>query len=330
MSHRIASIGVVGAGAFGAALALAAARAGRRVVLFGRDPARIAALADLGAKGSFQGGALPGSIEATSDDASLSGADMLLLAVPAQATRAASESLLGIVAPKTPIVICAKGIEQESGLFPRAIVERMLDGHQTAILSGPSFAADIMAGLPTAIVLAAEDPQLAERLARALNTSRFRVYHSADPLGVEIGGAAKNVLAIAAGIVEARGFGESAKAAIIARGFAEMRRFAESSGAEPETLMGLSGLGDLVLTASSARSRNFSYGLALGRGVDPAEAGRAALSEGAYSAGTLSRLAAEREVDMPISTAVAAVIEGRLRLDAAIEALISRPQKAEI
>jgi len=330
MKRMLAVVGIYGAGAFGTALALTAARAGRRVILCGRDPARIAALADLGARGSFQGQALPGSLTATTELAALREADMLLLAVPTAATETAAALLGPALAPGASIVVCAKGIERESGLFPRALVARTAPDRPVAVLSGPSFAADIMAGLPTALVLAHETVAFAERLARALNTSRFRVYHADDPRGVEIGGAAKNVLAIAAGIVEARGLGESPKAAIIARGFAEMRRFAAASGGGAETLMGLSGLGDLVLTASSARSRNFAYGLALGRGTSPEEAGRAALAEGAYTAGTLARLAAEAGIEMPISAAVASVIAGRLTVDVAIESLINRPQKAEV
>ena len=326
----IRTIGIFGAGAFGTALAIAAARAGRKVVLYGRDAAQMRAIETSRTnERHLPGVTLTEGIIPTSRLPDLGEADAVLLATPAQMARSSIVALGPALRPGAPVIICAKGIERETGLFPSEIVATTLPDAPVAVLSGPSFARDVAAGLPTAVVLAAPDPALAETLAQALNSASFRVYHSADRRGVEIGGAAKNVLAIAAGIVEAQNLGDSAKAALIARGFAEMRRFAIACGAEAETLMGLSGLGDLVLTAGSPKSRNFSYGLALGQGASPEKAGAAALSEGAYTADILVRLAERHHLEMPICAAVAAIIDGRLTIRAAIKALISRPQKAE-
>jgi glycerol-3-phosphate dehydrogenase (NAD(P)+) len=197
-----------------------------------------------------------------------------------------------------------------------------------AILSGPSFAADVARGMPTAVTLAASDAKLAAALAQAIGAANFRPYHSTDVRGVEIGGAAKNVLAIAAGIVSGRGLGASAAAALTTRGFAELVRFGKAYGARPETMMGLSGLGDLLLTASSPQSRNFSFGIALGRGQKPGEI-KGGLAEGVFTASALLEMAHERDVDMPIAAAVAAVLAERMSVDAAIESLLMRPLKSE-
>jgi glycerol-3-phosphate dehydrogenase (NAD(P)+) len=228
------------------------------------------------------------------------------------------------------MICAAKGIERGTLLFATDLVVDLLPGHPAAILSGPSFAVDIAAGLPTAVTLAAADPYLAQALAQALNTSALRIYHSADVRGVEIGGAAKNVLAIAAGVVAGRGLGDSARAAIITRGFAEIRRFGAAFGAKPETLMGLSGLGDLLLTASSPQSRNYALGLRLGGGMTVAEAiGAGRLAEGASTASALMELAKLRGIDMPISGMVDALLNGWVTVDGALEALLNRPQRAE-
>ena len=330
MTNRYETIGVFGAGAFGSALSIAAARAGRQVLLYGRDGPRMQRMAESRSnEAHLPGMILPEGIRVTARISDLGEADAVLLATPAQMTRESAAALKPTLSAAVPVVICAKGIERASGLFPSEIVAAALPDTQIAVLSGPSFARDVAAGLPTAVVLAAAENSLAEGIAQALNSPSFRVYHSIDRRGVEIGGAAKNVLAIAAGIVEAQKLGESARAALIARGFAEMRRFAIACGAEAETLMGLSGLGDLVLTAGSPKSRNFSYGLALGSGATPQVAGQAALSEGASTADSLVELAGRHGLEMPICAAVAAIIDGRLTIRAAIEALISRPQKAE-
>jgi glycerol-3-phosphate dehydrogenase (NAD(P)+) len=198
-----------------------------------------------------------------------------------------------------------------------------------AILSGPSFAADVARGLPTAVTLAARERKTAEALARALGSAAFRPYHTTDVRGVEIGGAAKNVLAIAAGIVAGRGLGASAAAALTTRGFAELMRFGKAFGARSETLTGLSGLGDLILTCSSPQSRNFSLGVAIGRGETPATQTGDKLAEGAFTAAVLIDMAIEKQVDMPVAAAVAAVLDGTLGVDAAIEALLTRPLRGE-
>jgi glycerol-3-phosphate dehydrogenase (NAD(P)+) len=198
-----------------------------------------------------------------------------------------------------------------------------------AILSGPSFASDVARGLPTAVTIAAADAQIARVLAQAINSGTFRPYHSTDVRGVEIGGAAKNVLAIASGIVTGRGLGASASAALTTRGFAELMRFGKAYGARPETLMGLSGFGDLILTCSTPQSRNFSFGVALGRGEPVTSAAHGKLAEGAFTAPVLLEMARAKNVEMPISEAVAAVLAGEMTVDTAIESLLTRPLKAE-
>jgi glycerol-3-phosphate dehydrogenase (NAD(P)+) len=228
-------------------------------------------------------------------------------------------------------VLCAKGIEQSTGRLQTEVAAEAVPGIVAAVLSGPSFAADVVRGLPTALTLAAADPDLGRRLADTLSDRRFRLYWSDDLTGVQLGGAVKNVLAIAAGILDGRQLGASALAALVTRGFAELRRFAQALGGRPETLMGLSGLGDLMLTCGSPLSRNMSLGRALGRGesLEAVLGGRRSVSEGIYTAGIVARLAAERRLDMPIATAVAAIVAGELGVDAAIEGLLARPLKAE-
>jgi glycerol-3-phosphate dehydrogenase (NAD(P)+) len=248
--------------------------------------------------------------------------------VPAQASRAVAAAVPA--APGIPIVACAKGIERGTHLFMTEVIRQCVADAPVAILSGPSFAADVARGLPTAVTLAAEDESLAAALARSLGSATFRPYHSTDVRGVEIGGAAKNVLAIAAGIVAGRGLGASAAAALTTRGFAELIRFGRAYGARTETLTGLSGLGDLILTCASSQSRNFSLGVALGKGQAPELASEGAhLAEGAFTASALIEMAAERGVDMPIASAVAAILDNRLSVEQAIEALLTRPFKAE-
>jgi glycerol-3-phosphate dehydrogenase (NAD(P)+) len=225
-----------------------------------------------------------------------------------------------------PIIACAKGIEHGTHKFMTDVIAEAAPHAQPAILSGPSFADDVARGLPTAVTLAAKDDALASSLVQALGSPTFRPYHSTDVRGVEIGGAAKNVLAIAAGIVVGRNLGASALAALTTRGFSELARFGRASGARTETLSGLSGLGDLLLSCSTAQSRNFALGIALGRG-EAAPAGK--LAEGAFTAPVLVELAAAGNVDMPVSQAVAAILDGRLTIDAAIEGLLTRPFRAE-
>ncbi len=266
---------------------------------------------------------------AVADDlATAARAQAILLVVPTQAVRSAATALAALLKPRTPIVVCAKGIERGSKQFVTDIVAACAPQAEPAILSGPSFAADVARGLPTAVTLAARDDTLAADLARAIGSASFRPYHSTDVRGVEIGGAAKNVLAIAAGVVAGRELGASAAAALTTRGFAELARFGRAYGAKSETMMGLSGLGDLLLTCSSPQSRNFSFGAALGRGQRPSEI-HGGLAEGVFTAPVLLEMARERNVDMPISAAVAALLEERMSVAEAINSLLTRPLRAE-
>ncbi len=324
-------ISVIGSGAWGTALALAAARAGRKVTLWSRDVDQVESMQSTRENSRrLPGILLPDAITVTASikDAVDHGR-AILLAVPAQALRDMAIALSLVVKRGIPLIVCAKGIDRQSGEFMSEIVTDAIPGAMPAILSGPSFADDVARGLPTAVVLAAPLGEIAEALAKALSSSSFRVYHSSDVRGVEIGGAAKNVLAIAAGIVEGRGLGESARAALVARGFAELRRFAESYQAKPETLMGLSGLGDLVLTAGSLKSRNFAFGYDLGRGKSVSEAGGSKLAEGVFTAHVLVEMARARGVEMPIAEAVSAILRGAVTVDGAVEALMTRPVKGE-
>jgi glycerol-3-phosphate dehydrogenase (NAD(P)+) len=328
--RKIATIGVAGAGAWGTALANAAARAGRRVILWTRDPAQAQAMTRKREnRAKLPGVRLDAAVAPTSALAALAEADALLVAVPAQAMRGACLALAPIASAHCPVICCAKGIERGTRMFMTDIVAEVLPQTLPAILSGPSFAADVASGLPTAVVIAAMEPALAGELATALSSPTLRLYHTLDARGVEIGGAAKNVLAIAAGLVEGRGLGDSAKAALTARGFAELRRFAAAHGARPETLMGLSGLGDLLLSASTPKSRNFAFGLALGRGEPPATATHGKLAEGLFTASVLAEMAREAGIAMPVCEAVAAIIDAKLAIDDAIDALMNRPVRAE-
>jgi len=331
-------IAVIGAGAWGTALANAAARAqpdvmagAESVPLWGRNAADMAAMATRRVNERFLPGVtLADGVAPSSDPAVMAGADAVLLVIPAQQIRAALAGLKPHLSrPGLPVIICAKGIERGSGLFMSDVVRQSLPEAVPAVLSGPSFAADVARGLPTAVVLAADDERLAARLARRLSGPTLRVYHSGDMRGVEIGGAAKNVLAIACGIVMGRGLGESARAALVARGFAELVRFATAFGGETATLMGLSGLGDLVLTCGSAQSRNFAFGEALGAGVALAAAGGGKLTEGAATAPVLLQRARAAGVDMPVASAVADILDGRLGVDDAVDALMMRPLRRE-
>src|SRR5690348_678909 len=324
----IERVTILGAGAWGTALANVVARAGRIVTLCARDPASAAAIARNRESPHLTGVRLEESVQPVGTFAAEQ-ADVLLLVVPAQALRAAAAPLAGVLREGTPVIACAKGIERGTRKFMTDVIAETLPSARPAILSGPSFAGDVARGLPTAVTLAAADQQLAAALAQALGSATFRPYHSSDVRGVEIGGAAKNVLAIAAGIVAGRGLGASAAAALTTRGFAELMRFGKAFGAKSETLTGLSGLGDLILTCSSAQSRNFSLGVAIGKGETPAVLTGDKLAEGAFTASVLIDMAMERNVDMPVAAAVAAVLDGKLSVDGAIEALLTRPLKAE-
>ena len=320
-------VAVLGGGAWGTALALAMLRAGHSVSLWARDADLVEAIARGENPRYLPGIKLDRGIAATTDIAeALSGADCVLAATPAQSLRA----VLAVAGPHVPagvpLVLCAKGIERATGDLLSAIVEEALPGNAVAALSGPSFATDVARGLPTAVVVAAREEGLAADLAQRFSAANLRCYSSDDLTGVEIGGALKNVFAIAAGAVTGAGLGASAQAAMVTRGFVELRRIGAAFGARPETLMGLSGLGDLLLTCSSAQSRNFAYGLALGRGE--ALAGLP-LAEGVPTAAIAARLAAENGIDAPIIAAVAAILEGHLSIGEAVSALMTRPLKTE-
>lgn len=320
------TISVVGAGAWGTALANAAARAGRDVTLYARDRAAAEKIEQTRENPKLPGIQLEKAVTVTSDLAQAGRASAMLLVTPAQSLREATIALAPHLVNRTPVIVCAKGIERGTHRFMTEIVTEVAPNAVPAILSGPSFDVDVARGLPTAVTLATADEMLAKALVHALGSATFRPYHSTDVRGVEIGGAAKNVLAIAAGIVAGRKLGASALAALTTRGFAELMRLGVACGAKSETIAGLSGLGDLLLSCSTPQSRNFSLGLALGRGEAP---NRSKLVEGEFTAPVLIELAAEKKVEMPVASAVAAILGGAVTVDAAIEALLTRPFRAE-
>ncbi|MHC2330722.1 NAD(P)H-dependent glycerol-3-phosphate dehydrogenase [Bradyrhizobium sp. USDA 4454] len=320
------SVSVIGAGAWGTALAEVAARAGRKVTLYARNAEHAAQIEATRVNPKLAGVQFHPGIVVTPDIAAAARADIILAVTPAQHLRAAVGHLAPHLKADTPVIACAKGIEHGTHKFMTEVIAEAAPHATPAILSGPSFADDVARGLPTAVTLAANDEALARALVQALGSATFRPYHTTDVRGVEIGGAAKNVLAIAAGIVVGKNLGASALAALTTRGFSELARLGRACGARTETLAGLSGLGDLLLSCSTAQSRNFALGLALGRG-EAAPVGK--LAEGVFTAPVLCEIAATQQVDMPVSNAVAAILSGRLTIDAAIEGLLTRPFKAE-
>jgi glycerol-3-phosphate dehydrogenase (NAD(P)+) len=322
----IGHVAVLGAGAWGSALANLAAQAGHSVTLWARDANKAAAIEKRRENPRLPGMRLDDRITVTGALSCAMEADVILLVVPAQSLRSVAAELRSLKG--VPVIACAKGIEHGTHKFMTEVIADVAPGVTAGILSGPSFAVDVARGLPAAVTLAAKDESVAENLARALSTPTFRLYHSIDMRGVEIGGAAKNVLAIAAGIVVGRGLGASAAAALTTRGFAELSRFGRALGAKPETLTGLSGLGDLILTCSSPQSRNYSLGVALGQGKTDALHGDK-LVEGATTAPVLVEMAKEKNIDMPIASAVAAVLGNTLSVDQAAESLLTRPLRAE-
>ncbi|MCY6383302.1 NAD(P)H-dependent glycerol-3-phosphate dehydrogenase [Hoeflea prorocentri] len=327
-----ANVAVLGAGAFGTALAAVVAARGNAVSLIGRDALQMEKIRTGGTnEKALPGVKLPASLIPSAEPRALSSADLILLAVPAQNLRQALQDTRNHIPGHACLVVCAKGIERKSGQFLADVVRQESPDNPVAVLSGPGFATDIASGLPTAMTLAASDMDVAKKAARQLSGNTFRLYASTDVIGVEIGGSLKNVLAIACGIVEGRGLGESARAALIARGLAELMRFAEAHGGERETIRGLSGLGDLVLTATSHQSRNLRFGIALGEGRTTAElmAPGTPLSEGAFTAGVAARISMEKNIDMPITQAVAAILDGKIAVDEAIDGLMNRPLKSE-
>jgi glycerol-3-phosphate dehydrogenase (NAD(P)+) len=324
-----ATISVIGAGAWGTALANAVTQTNRRTILFARNAASADRMASSRDNPRLPGIRIDDRIAVTSDLAQAADAGIVLIATPAQHLREAMTMLAPHLAAATPVVACAKGIERGSRKYMTEIITEAAPDATAAILSGPSFANDVARGLPTAVTIATADEALAATLAQTLGSATFRPYHTTDVRGVEIGGAAKNVLAIAAGIVAGRKLGASALAALTTRGFAELSRFGAACGARTETLAGLSGLGDLVLSCSSPQSRNFSFGIALGEGRSIADASGGKLTEGAFTASVLLEIASARGIDMPIVAAVADILDGALAIDAAIEQLLARPFKSE-
>ncbi|MDO9710269.1 NAD(P)H-dependent glycerol-3-phosphate dehydrogenase [Paracraurococcus lichenis] len=326
----MARLAVLGAGAWGTALALQAARAGRQVALWARDPARAAAIAVARENTRYLPGiALPEALSVTADlAAALQGAEAAILAVPAQHLRGV---LAGLPAAAPPLVLAAKGVEQGTLLLPLEILEALRHGAPAAVLSGPNFAHEVAAGLPAAAVIAGRDAALRERIGDLLATPAFRLYGSDDPIGVQVGGAAKNVIAIAAGAVIGAGLGENARAALVTRGVAELSRLAVALGGKAETAAGLSGLGDLLLTASGPASRNTSLGLALGRGRTLPEvlAERVGVTEGVSTAPALVARARAAGVELPICEAVADLLAGALTVPEAMARLLSRPRRDE-
>jgi len=325
-------VGVMGGGAWGTALAQVATRAGHRAVIWARELEAVAAINTAHENPLFLPGiALDPVIEATNDLAGLASSDLILATVPAQHLRKMLQQFVQHSRAALPVVLCAKGVEQGSLKLMTEVLAETLPDAAPAVLSGPSFAGEVARGLPTAITLACPDPELARRLAEAIATPSFRPYVSADMVGAEAGGAIKNVLAIACGVVEGRGLGRGAHAALVTRGFAELTRLAVALGGRAETVAGLCGLGDLVLTCSSPQSRNMSVGLALGRGesLESALSGKLSVAEGVASAPAVRDLARKLGVDTPISDAVAAILAGEASVDDAIADLLARPLRSE-
>ena len=323
-----AKVAVIGGGAWGTALAQTMIVAGHDALLWARDRATVEAIARHGENRRYLPGiVLDRRLKATDDlDAALTGASHILVVVPAQTLRDLFATLSGRIAPAVPIVICAKGIEASSGLLPSAIAAEFFPENTIGALSGPSFARDVALALPTAVTVAVRDTVIAKELAAFLSAPHFRCYSSDDLTSVELGGALKNVMGIGAGAVSGAGLGASALAAMVTRGFVELRRVGAALGGRPETLMGLSGLGDLILTCGSEQSRNFRYGQALGRGESTAGL---PLAEGVATAAIAAKIAVGRGIEAPIISAVSAFLDGRTTVSEATRTLLSRPLKSE-
>ncbi len=325
-------IGILGAGAWGTALAAAVTAAGRQALLWTRNPELAREINEDHRNSVYLPRAiLEPSIRATCETAELSGSDAILLVVPAQHLRGIASGLDAVLPKTTPLVLCCKGIERKSGKLMTEVAAEALPGRPLAVLSGPTFAAEVAAGLPTAVTLASDDPDLAAALADSLGNRSFRPYLSNDPTGAEIGGAVKNVIAIACGIVQGRQLGENARAALITRGLAEIVRLGLAKGGRPETLMGLSGFGDLTLTCTAVQSRNYALGLALGEGADFEDlmSVRLTVAEGVESAAAVTTLAKTLGIEMPISNAVNAILHQGADIDAVIGSLLARPFTTE-
>lgn len=322
-------IGVIGGGAWGTALAQVASAKGDETLLWALEPDVVEAVNQRHENSAFLAGVpLSLAIRATSDLAQLDDCDAWLAVTPAQHMRSVLERAANC---DKPLILCSKGIEEQSGELLHKVAKQACPHASVAVLSGPTFAHEVAQGLPTAVTLAAEDSRLAEQLRARISLPTFRIYVSDDVAGAEVGGAVKNVLAIACGVVEGKGLGQNARAALIGRGFAEMTRFGLAFGARRETLAGLSGLGDLVLTCSSTSSRNYSLGKGIGEGHSAADllSDRKTVAEGAFTAPVLARLAREKKIDMPIVEAVDSLIAGRANVDQVLDAILTRPPRAE-
>jgi glycerol-3-phosphate dehydrogenase (NAD(P)+) len=322
-------LGVIGGGAWGTALAQVSSVDGGQALLWAMEPEVVESVNQAHENKVFLPGVrLHDSVRATGELDALQDCDACLVVTPAQHMRSVLERAAGW---NKPLVLCSKGIEERTGQLLHQVAREASPDAPIAVLSGPTFAHEVAKGLPTAVTLAAEDMKLADRLRDRIARPAFRIYVSDDVAGAEIGGAVKNVLAIACGIVEGKGLGLNARASLIARGFAEMTRFGLAFGARKETLAGLSGLGDLVLTCSSTSSRNYSLGKGIGEGRSPAEllSNRNTVAEGAFTAPVLARLAQEKGVDMPIVGAVDALLAGRVDVDQVLDGLLSRPPRPE-
>jgi glycerol-3-phosphate dehydrogenase (NAD(P)+) len=329
MNSSYLSIGVIGAGAWGTALAAVAARRGHSVLLWSRAPATAARLNSERSHPRLPGMPLLSSITATSVVQDLTPCELIIIATPAQAMRATLTLCSEVLNRSLPVVIAAKGIEIATGNFMTEILQQASPKVEAYILSGPGFAADVINNKPTAVTLAGQTLDGASALAARLSLPTFRIYSSDDLIGVQVGGAIKNVLAIACGISEGKEMGESARAALTTRGFSEMLRFGHALGADPATLTGLSGLGDLILTCSSLQSRNFSFGVALGRSEADLIAAGATTIEGIPTAKAVMAVATERAIDLPVCAAVNAILQKRSTIDEAIGQLLARPLRAE-
>lgn len=325
-------IAVVGAGAWGTALGQTMRSAGHEVLLWTHGAATAQEINTAHINSVFLPGIpLDAALKATNDLPDIAGSDLILMVTPAQHLRDVATRMRDVVSPGTPVVICSKGIEQASGKLMSAVLAEALPKATPAVLSGPSFAHDVARGLPCAITVACEDATLGAQLANTIGHKLFRPYWTDDIVGVQLGGTVKTVLTIAAGIVQGRGMGASAHAALVTRGFSELVRFGLAHGGRPETLMGLSGLGDLVLTCGSPQSRNMALGIALGQGrsLAEAQAGKRSVVEGVPNAAAISAIAQTMGVDMPVCQAVHAVVSRAITVDEAIDMLLSRPFKAE-
>jgi len=327
------NIGVIGGGAWGTALAITAAKAGGTVTLWAREEEVVSDINKDHQNRIFLPDVdLPDNLSATSDLGDLKDREMILMVAPAQFVRPVAEDLAKAIPENIPIVLCAKGIEQSTGKLITEVMADVMPKNPLAVLSGPTFAIEVAKGLPSAVTIASKYQQLAGRIADCLGRPTFRPYLSRDVIGAEIGGAVKNVLAVACGIVEGRQMGDNARAALITRGLAEMIRFGEHKGADRETMMGLCGLGDLILTCSSPQSRNMSLGMALGQGqsIKDIMDGRKTVAEGYHTASILAKIADENNIDMPIAKGVNDILHGGKDVEMVITDILNRPLTTEI